>query len=285
LEEQKQRNKNFHLIEKGIYTEEARDLCQILVQAGCSQVLVGDVVEEVLAAAGISVIGPKMSARTVARAVLEGGIMADIQMDHEIAQSDGLTMGSDGTTHRNVNFESRHLNMSVPTYASDGHTHRSRLVGVGSATDHSSQTQLDGWISKILEKLDIYNQSPLARRFKRTMQLADFFGHLHGMYGDHAKDQIKLAELVNEMKSTFMNVTLGEEKLLGMSIPEMREFLSKANDQKISDAGGLSKWNAMSDAEKVQADVKMISSVVLKLGCDAYSCLPADEKHKLDLFV
>ena len=43
--------KKFALTEKGVYTEEARELCRVLVQAGCSQALVGDVVEEVLAAA------------------------------------------------------------------------------------------------------------------------------------------------------------------------------------------------------------------------------------------
>ena len=56
----------FSLIEKGVYTEEARELCRVLVHAGCSQELVGSVIDEVLAAAGISVVGSKMSQRTVA---------------------------------------------------------------------------------------------------------------------------------------------------------------------------------------------------------------------------
>jgi hypothetical protein len=69
----------FSLMEKGVYTEEARELCRVLVQAGCSQQQVGNVVEKVLAIAGISIIGSKMSQRTVARAVEEGGVIADFK--------------------------------------------------------------------------------------------------------------------------------------------------------------------------------------------------------------
>jgi hypothetical protein len=65
-----------------------------------------------------------MSQRTVARSVGEGGVMADIQMGHEIAKSNALTVSGDGTTHKNV----RHINMLVST--SDGPKHQSRLVGV-----------------------------------------------------------------------------------------------------------------------------------------------------------
>ena len=66
VEKAQQEGNKFALMEKGVYTEEARQLCRALVQAGCSQAVVGDIIEEVLAAAGISVHGPKMSKRTVA---------------------------------------------------------------------------------------------------------------------------------------------------------------------------------------------------------------------------
>jgi len=52
----------------------------VLVYAGCSQELVEDVIEEVLAVANIHVVGPTMSGRTVAHSILKGGIMADIQI-------------------------------------------------------------------------------------------------------------------------------------------------------------------------------------------------------------
>ena len=53
-------------------------MCHILVQADCSQELVGSVIEEVLESAGINVVGPTMSERKVAWTLVERGVMADI---------------------------------------------------------------------------------------------------------------------------------------------------------------------------------------------------------------
>ena len=53
-------------MEKGVYTEEARELCRIMVGAGCSQEKVGEVIEAVFAAVGIAFEEPKVSFRTVA---------------------------------------------------------------------------------------------------------------------------------------------------------------------------------------------------------------------------
>jgi hypothetical protein len=288
IERTKDKEQKFALMEGGVYTDEARELCRVLVNAGCSQDLVGDIIDEVLAVAGISVIGPKMSSRTVRRAILEGGVMADIQVGHEIAKASSLTVSSDGTTHRNINYESRHVNVLAPIYESDeaaAVVHQSRLVGVDSAPDHSSQTQLDGWKSKIKEKLDIYNQSPLAQRSQTALRLADFFARLQGMNGDHAKDQKKLATLLKEIKAAFLQESLGGEKLVGMSFPEIQVLLTNANNQKIANVGGPLKWNALSDEEKLRQDVQMMSAVVLKLGHEAYANLSDDEKHKADFFI
>ena len=45
--------------------------------------------------------------------------MADIQMGHEIAKPQSLTVSGDGTTHKNVGYEARHVNILVPIYESD----------------------------------------------------------------------------------------------------------------------------------------------------------------------
>jgi len=166
LDHVKAETQKISLMEKGVYTEEACDLCRILVNAGCSQDLVGNAMVAILAAVGLTIKGPSMSKRTVARSILEGGIMADIQLGHEISKVDSLTVSSDGTTHKHVNFESRHVNMKVPTYGSNDDSsvqHQSRLIGVDSATDHSAQTQADGWKKKIDDLLHIYDQSPIKK--------------------------------------------------------------------------------------------------------------------------
>ena len=73
--------------------------------------------------------------------------MSDLQLAQEMSKAEGLTMSSDGTTHKHVNFESRHIHMNVPVYSSEdssGEVYKSHLIGVDSATDHSSQHSLKG---------------------------------------------------------------------------------------------------------------------------------------------
>ena len=53
-----------HLMHKGVYTEETRNLIRVLVKAGCSRDSVTHVISAVLKAAGVSVIG-KISRRPV----------------------------------------------------------------------------------------------------------------------------------------------------------------------------------------------------------------------------
>lgn len=82
-----------------------------------------------------------------------------------------------------------------------------------------------------------------------------------------------------------MQESLGENKLLEMSIPEVVALLTKANVQKIEKAGGPLKWSALSSAEKLVADAETMSAVVLKLGHEAYAHLSDEEKHKADSFI
>ena len=82
-----------------------------------------------------------------------------------------------------------------------------------------------------------------------------------------------------------MHEALGEEKLLGMNVSDVNNLLIKADNQKIAEAGELNKWNSLSDAEKLEANAKAMSAIVLQLGHEAYSHLPEDEKCKVDFFI
>ena len=81
-------NRTHKLLHKGAYSPQARDLARTLVAAGCSQQYVGNVIHAVCKNAGVAVQG-SMSRRTVSRAILEGGIAAQIQIGHELAQAEG----------------------------------------------------------------------------------------------------------------------------------------------------------------------------------------------------
>src|SRR6202030_282073 len=77
-------------------------------------------------------------------------------------------------------------------------------------------------------------ESPLGKHSQSALRLAYFFAHLQGMNSDHAKDQKKLAELLKEIKQALLHESLGGEKLIQMSFPEIQAILSEANAQKIA---------------------------------------------------
>jgi hypothetical protein len=61
----------------------------LLVKAGCAQDWVGKVIQAVLEMAGIE-CSDEMSRRTVKHAILEGGMLADMQIGHHLAKIKGL---------------------------------------------------------------------------------------------------------------------------------------------------------------------------------------------------
>jgi hypothetical protein len=77
------------LLNKGIYTEETRNLIRLLVQAGCSREYVGDVIHAIFKTAGISVIG-RVSRRTVSRIVVEGYFAAQMQLGYEMQNTESM---------------------------------------------------------------------------------------------------------------------------------------------------------------------------------------------------
>ena len=81
-------NQTYRLLHKGTYKPQARELARMLVAAGCSKEYVGTVIQMICKKAGITVQG-KISRRTVSRAILEGGIAAQIQLGHELTQAKG----------------------------------------------------------------------------------------------------------------------------------------------------------------------------------------------------
>ena len=76
-------NWTYRLLHKGTYKPQARELACMLVAAGCSKEYVGSVIQMICKKAGVTVQG-KMSRCTVSRAILEGGIAAQIQLGHEL---------------------------------------------------------------------------------------------------------------------------------------------------------------------------------------------------------
>jgi len=108
---------------------------------------------------------------------------------------------------------------------------------------------------------------------------------LKGISSDHAKDQKKLAALLEETKQFFLKQTLGKERLLGMNTSQFLELLMKVNEKLVIKVGGQQKWNTLSETERLAAEAECLSEAVLEIGTEAYSQLDETEKQKVDLFV
>lgn len=99
VDQTKKENHTHRLVKKGVYDHKARALARLLVKAGCAQDWVGKVIQAVLEMAGIE-CPDEMSRRTVKHAILEGGMLADMQIGHRLAKIKGMLFF---TTIRNYN--------------------------------------------------------------------------------------------------------------------------------------------------------------------------------------
>ena len=86
------------LKEGGAYSDDVRDLCRILTQAGVSFSQAGPTIKDILETLGFTVSSNVPGRRTVSRTITEGSVMSDMQMGREMAATRGHTISGDGTT-------------------------------------------------------------------------------------------------------------------------------------------------------------------------------------------
>ncbi|KAI0819139.1 hypothetical protein BC628DRAFT_1506680 [Trametes gibbosa] len=278
-----------NLKEKGIYTANSRKLAHILLRAGCAQRRIGGLIQLLGQSLGVQVRG-RMSAHTIRRIAHEGGHASDLQLAYEMSRSLSFTISGDATTNRAVNYEARHIlfNLSTPgtPHTSSPLVHNC-LLGVDSSLDHTSESQAQGWTSKLGELVRVYNESPLAKRRGEQLDLEGCALKLTGMGGDHAADQIKTHGLIacwkKEMTYRFLarNHLGDKEKASGMLEKLIKDALSAA----IQASGGSATWSVLSSEAQVAAYVEQLNAATTQLGKALYEQLPADKKHPLDLFM
>lgn len=105
-----------NLKEKGVFTEETWNIVRLLVKAGCSRNYIHEVISTILASAGIKTVGG-ISRPSVARILREGYFAAQIQLGHEMKNAESMTFSADGTGHRSINYNSRHVHLLAENYA------------------------------------------------------------------------------------------------------------------------------------------------------------------------
>ncbi|KAJ7649623.1 hypothetical protein FB45DRAFT_730809 [Roridomyces roridus] len=220
-----------------------------------------------------------VSRRSVSRFVKEGGNAAKLQFVEATQTAKGITLAGDGTSHKNETYETKFA--TIINDSSDENRHLQFFLGIQMAVNHTSQTQLDGWIELIEELYHLGMDSGILNEEDSR----DFWNLVTGFQSDHANDQKRLFELMKEHKERCERDIRGEEAVLEFSIPELNEFLFKVTDEAIRDAGGFSAWDALSDDEQKSKINEIRQRVVRDIGQEEFNKLTDAEKSDVDLFL
>ncbi|KAJ7473578.1 hypothetical protein B0H11DRAFT_2236415 [Mycena galericulata] len=208
--------RTWYPMKNGQYSADSRELARVLTSSGCAADKVELVVESCARTFGIIIAQRFMSRRTVGWAIDEGGKYGEIQLGREIIEAPGFVESSDGTTHRGITVESRHITLLVPTYAPDADDsdkstwrYQTRFVEVAPALDHTGKRQFEGTMEAANRIADTYTRSPLAGQEKRIMDKNDYWRKKLGEHKDHAADGKKEFQLSSAHKKEIVIRDMG----------------------------------------------------------------------------
>ncbi|KAJ7451260.1 hypothetical protein B0H11DRAFT_1742871 [Mycena galericulata] len=269
----------------GLYTAEARKLARDLTFAGCAAGKIAFAIRCCAETFGIRILGPFMSRRTVGRALDEGGTYGQLQIAREIQNAAGFIEGSDGTTHRGITVESRHITLAVPSYApgvddsdTSTWTHRTRFLEVAPAIDHTAQRQFVGTLEAANRITDIYNRSPLAAQEKRLMDKNEYWRKKLGENKDHAADGKKGFRLSAEKKKNVAIQDLGRAAMEDDDVQtsEILETMLSITEDDLEAVGNISTEELASASERTQLTEQALER---KLGEVRFDALTPTEQE------
>jgi hypothetical protein len=200
-----------------------------------------------------------------------------------------MTFSADGTCHRNVNYNSRHVNLKAESYnLKDGAEEKSRVTrffGIQSSLDASSEQAMKDWDICMDNVVDIYNRSPFGKRTGNFLRTIEILLNLCGMHSDHCKKEKKDAQLMEQKKVDATYQVLGEKEILESSNEELLPHFLEANKNMIESVGGKKKWDNLPETEKKEHLALMMEQLIIKLGKEAYEMLSDHEKKIMKLFI
>ncbi|KAG8724746.1 hypothetical protein FRC09_014811 [Ceratobasidium sp. 395] len=172
---------------KGVGTEHALDIIGIIAEG-----------------LGITVTG-SVSARSIARIMLEGLVQARMQIASELDQANHFTICGDGTSIKNHQYEAKSLYIQPRTEPAvkeqqsiDVPQPVFRTLGVQKALNHTAQHQFNGWIRAIDVCCKALTNSSTGQNVRINSKLVA--PKLRGVLTDHAADQKRFQELMKQWK-------------------------------------------------------------------------------------
>ncbi|KAJ7131749.1 hypothetical protein C8R43DRAFT_895756 [Mycena crocata] len=266
-----------NLKENGVIPDSTRDFINDLVaNDGVRPHRVVGVLKRMAGALGIRVQGD-VSTRSVRRVVHEGGVASKLQFIEAVGTSKGVTLSSDGTTHKNINLESRRATVIGPD-----NEKKTFFLGIQMAVNHTSETQFEGWEELIETMYELYKTS--GRSFTAD-DARDFWLKVTGWHSDHAEDQKKLYRLVAAMKIRLERERRGERAIHQMLPEELAEMIFTISQNAVADAGGITAWEELTNEERKVVHDNAFTEFVQAMGEAEFAKLSEADKQNVDLFI
>ncbi|KXN84528.1 hypothetical protein AN958_12387 [Leucoagaricus sp. SymC.cos] len=277
------------LMQKGSYTEKTRAMARLLVKNGCARDKVGMMIQKIGQMFGVTTKNA-MSRRTAGRVILEGYVASKVQLGYEIANTKGLTLSGDSTSHKNINYDARHITLQAPTYRANSPSivpsPTVRMIGVDSSADQSSLASKNSWLEKLNDIGQVYTNSPLGQQSSApTFSMPHVAKVLCGMNGDHASKEKRTAEHLREWKLETLNEERGNRRLEKLELSEVIWHLAEARQQKVVEIGGIGIWDNLSENERAQHELDLVRDLKQRFGKDEYNQLTPEKKRDVDLFI
>ncbi|KAE9401764.1 hypothetical protein BT96DRAFT_991765 [Gymnopus androsaceus JB14] len=244
---------------KNIITPEMRLCIMDLVADGALADTVDHVIHSVGHALGINVVD-----RIIVRA---------------IQKAPAISISGDGTSHQNLNYESRHTAVIDPKTGEK----RIYFLGIALAPSHTSEEQLDGWVKLIRELYGAYNASPEGKWNPLTEY--EFYKKVLGMVTDHAADQKKLAALFVELKQLMEHEERGERAIKSIAPEKMLRVVAELGAKKIIAVGGPAAWDALPEAERIRLNNKTYQEVLRHFGEEEFKKLSPEQQSEIEFFI
>lgn len=133
------------------------------------------------------------------------------------------------------------MHLLTPTYDPNNTVpvRSTRFLGIHSATNHKSQTQLGVWKTLVQDYYTVYNAYHFGT--KSAADADEFPTKVTGMMTDYAPDQYSLADGFESWQAISYQQLHGWEIMLSMSPIELLPIISYISDEKYAAVGGIEK--------------------------------------------
>ncbi|KAF8804951.1 hypothetical protein BYT27DRAFT_7105812, partial [Phlegmacium glaucopus] len=195
-----------------------------------------------------------------------------------------VTFGSEGTGHKNLNYNSRYAHYKVRD--ADGEQAQvTHFLGLQRSLDGSSEQAMRDWDDQLQKIFDIYSDSPLSKEQSSFTRLINVYSKLAGMHADHCAKEKKDYDLMGKKKTEAVHQVLGKRRIINNTNKELMPFFLSAHKEMVEKAGGEADWNNLDESAQKEHKAAMLEKLTTDLGQDAFEKLSDKEKAIFKLFV